>query len=156
MCAWQELMKSNETPDETMEDAVTPAQHTQIHPTCSGAHRMPQAPALPESHCTSNADDEESSYSPARSLASRMLRAASNALWWREEETDVGRPSDAGKAQLSSFFTERAKYIPLRLELRERCTSPPTMLPICIQRLHITPWVCAVRSSATSLRASPA
>jgi hypothetical protein len=51
---------------------------------------------------------------PGRSLANRMLRAAGNALWRREESPDVGRP------QIGSFFTERAKYIPLRLELNER------------------------------------
>eukprot|EP00908_Phaeocystis_cordata_P016809 Transcript_28123.p2 GENE.Transcript_28123~~Transcript_28123.p2 ORF type:complete len:572 (-),score=281.39 Transcript_28123:121-1836(-) len=55
---------------------------------------------------------------PARSLANRMLRAASNALW----RSAPSAPSEGGtsRAQLGSFFAERAKWIPLRLELRER------------------------------------
>ena len=55
---------------------------------------------------------------PGRSLANRMLRAASSALWRRDEA--AGRAGDATKAALSGYFVERAKYIPLRLELSER------------------------------------
>ena len=53
--------------------------------------------------------------STALSLANRMFRAASNALWRSEEAAP-----EQSAAELAAFFTERAKYIPLRLELRER------------------------------------
>ena len=49
-------------------------------------------------------EEEGEGSAPARSLANRMLRAASNALWRREEE--VG---EANRAQLAAFFVERAK-----------------------------------------------
>ena len=49
-----------------------------------------------------------------RAIASRMLRAASNALWRSTPEGDVRR------AEVGAFFSERAKYIPLRLQMRER------------------------------------
>lgn len=54
----------------------------------------------------------------ANALASRMFRAASNALWATEEPAG-GLPA-MSKQELAAFFTERAKYIPLRLEYRER------------------------------------
>jgi hypothetical protein len=54
----------------------------------------------------------------ANALASRMFRAASNALWASEEPAG-GLPA-MSKQELAAFFTERAKYIPLRLEYRER------------------------------------
>ena len=54
----------------------------------------------------------------ANALAFRMFRAASNALWATEEPAG-GLPA-MSKQELAAFFTERAKYIPLRLEYRER------------------------------------
>ena len=62
--------------------------------------------------------DEDDENSAARSLANRMLRAASSALWRREEDGQ-SKPL-ASRQQLGHFFSERAKYIPLRLELKER------------------------------------
>ena len=56
--------------------------------------------------------------SSARSLASRMFHAASNALWRRDEAAEARQ--EAERAALASFFVERAKYIPMRLEIRER------------------------------------
>ena len=46
-----------------------------------------------------------------------MLRAASNALWRSEPEQP-----QMSKEKLATFFVERANYIPLRLEMRERKT----------------------------------
>jgi hypothetical protein len=64
----------------------------------------------------SDDEGEESSLGSARSLASRMLRAASNALWRREDADEAG----VNRQAVAHYFVERAKYIPLRLELHER------------------------------------
>ena len=86
-------------------------------------------------------EEEESEYSgfigpAARSLASRMLRAASNALWWHDGSAD-----ESTKEDLATFFVERAKYIPLRLELRER-----KLLRLLEGVLHVSDYTDKVES----------
>ena len=75
--------------------------------------------------------------STALSLANRMFRAASSALWSSTEE------SETSKAELAAFFTERAKYIPLRLELRER-----SYLKLLEGILHVSEYTERVDSAA--------
>ena len=92
-------------------------------------------------------DDGESSslYNiGARQLASRMFRAASSALWRSEPEA-----SESDMAQVHQFFSERAKYIPLRLELRER-----RYLRLLEGVLHVSEYTDKVDSAAIS--AAPA
>ena len=58
--------------------------------------------------------DEESAAAPARSLATRMIRATYSALW----RTTTGR--DSTQTEVATFFAERARWIPMRLTQRER------------------------------------
>ena len=82
----------------------------------------------------------------ARSLASRMLRAASSALWRSEADEAEEQQS---REEMASFFTERAKYIPLRLELRER-----KYLRLLEGILHVSEYTDKVDSPGVS--ANPA
>jgi hypothetical protein len=97
---------------------------------------------------TEEAEEEEdwsqSSYSGyGRALASRMLRAASNALW--RSDPDDGAGDGTSKEQLAAFFVERAKYIPLRLELRER-----KYLRLLEGLLHVSEYTDKVDAAALS------
>lgn len=97
-------------------------------------------------------DAEESGFgmtstalSLANALASRMYRAASSALWASEEPS---KP-EMSKEELAAFFTERAKYIPLRLEYRER-----SYLKLLEGVLRVSEYTDRV--DAPSLAANPA
>lgn len=83
----------------------------------------------------SDNEGEESSLGSARSLASRMLRAASNALWRREDTDEAG----VNRQAVAHYFVERAKYIPLRLELRER-----KLLRLIESLLSVSPYTDVV------------
>ena len=85
------------------------------------------AMAVDEDEASGEEAEDESSLSAgvaagARSLAYRMVRAASNALW----RSDSAEASQSSRAEIAAFFTERAKFIPLRLELNERRSARPS------------------------------
>ena len=90
------------------------------------------------------AEEEESYGFGPRALASRMFRAATNALW-RTEEVSEDASGGQTKEQLAAFFTERAKFIPLRLELRER-----RYLRLLEGTLHVSEYTDKVDSATMS------
>ena len=119
----------------------------------AGGNRQapPEQPGSPEDDEDDEEEEEEEleeedgSYSgSARSLATRMFRAASNAFWRTETAEEA-----ASNEQLATFFVERAKYIPLRLEMRER-----KYLRLLEGTLHVSEYTDRVDSRATS--ANPA
>ena len=78
-------------------------------------------------------------------LASRMLRAASSALW----RTEASETQEGDQAAVGAFFSERAKYIPLRLELRER-----KCLRLLEGVLHVSEFTDRVDGRAASTNAA--
>ena len=101
------------------------------------------ASVLEEAAGSAEDAEDDGGYGP-RALASRMFRAATSVLWRSEPEED-----GQTREQLASFFTERAKYIPMRLELRER-----KYLRLLEGTLHVSTYTDKADSPA--LAANPA